>query len=251
MLKNKRSGIYAIINKVNNKIYIGQSSSITERWKVHKYLLKNNKHYNKHLQSAYNIDGLSNFQFLILELCGQEKMDERESYWIAFFKATLTSHGYNKDSGGSLNKTISEEAKKKISISAKKRGISKEVQEKAWETNRNRKTKDHPMFGRRHSSETRKKLSDSHLGISNGPHSEETKRKISLAHKGKKKGPMSDDRRKLQSITNGRRIPITYEMKTEVVNGLSRNSFLKKYGSYGPWDRIRKAIKGGTLDELI
>ena len=37
------TGIYTIINKNNNKRYIGSSNNIEKRLKYHKSLLKNNK----------------------------------------------------------------------------------------------------------------------------------------------------------------------------------------------------------------
>ena len=48
------SGIYSIRNSVNNKIYIESSCNLKRRILRHKTELKHNKHYNKHLQRAYN-----------------------------------------------------------------------------------------------------------------------------------------------------------------------------------------------------
>ena len=47
-------GIYKIENKVNGKVYIGQSVNIKKRWKQHKYELNSNNHVNKHLQASWN-----------------------------------------------------------------------------------------------------------------------------------------------------------------------------------------------------
>ena len=69
-------GIYMIINKINNKIYIGQARNIKERWKNHINDLKNNKHYNKHLQGAWNKYGKDSFEFIILCEC-EEKEEMR------------------------------------------------------------------------------------------------------------------------------------------------------------------------------
>lgn len=50
--------IYKIINKVNNKIYIGQTiNSIEERWRSHK---KNNSNCT-YLKRAFSKYGISNF----------------------------------------------------------------------------------------------------------------------------------------------------------------------------------------------
>ena len=67
-------GIYAIVNKVNGKQYVGSSKDIQNRFVRHKYDLKNNKHINLHLQNAWNKYHEDSFDFEILE-----KLDEQTS----------------------------------------------------------------------------------------------------------------------------------------------------------------------------
>ena len=43
-------GIYKIENKVNGKVYIGQSIDIEKRWKEHISCLNNRTHHNDYLQ---------------------------------------------------------------------------------------------------------------------------------------------------------------------------------------------------------
>lgn len=43
-------GIYKIENKVNGKVYVGQSIDINTRWKCHISYLNSGIHHNKHLQ---------------------------------------------------------------------------------------------------------------------------------------------------------------------------------------------------------
>ena len=62
-------GIYMIQNKVNGKIYIGQSVNIEDRWGEHKYELNKGYHHNKHLQRSWNKDGQENFEFTIICEC--------------------------------------------------------------------------------------------------------------------------------------------------------------------------------------
>jgi len=63
------SGIYIILNKVNNKYYVGSAHDIIgERWPDHKCKLRKNKHINKKLQLDWNIYGENNFEFHIIEL---------------------------------------------------------------------------------------------------------------------------------------------------------------------------------------
>ena len=58
----KESGIYEIINTVNNKRYIGQAKNIKFRIRTHFYNLRLNKHYNPHLQTAFNKYGENAFK---------------------------------------------------------------------------------------------------------------------------------------------------------------------------------------------
>lgn len=92
------SGVYMIKNIINNKIYIGQSSDIFNRWVKHKNFLKNNNHHNRHLQAAWNKYGEDAFLFSIIEQCSCDKLDNREIYWINYYSSYID--GYNLDLGG-------------------------------------------------------------------------------------------------------------------------------------------------------
>lgn len=61
------SGIYKIINRVNEKYYVGSSENIKVRWSKHKTCLKYNRHWNSKLQNAWNKYGKENFEFVIVE----------------------------------------------------------------------------------------------------------------------------------------------------------------------------------------
>lgn len=93
-------GIYKIENKINGKIYIGQSVNIKKRWKHHKYDLDNNKHANKHLQSAWFKYGKNNFSFSIICECKISELDEKEMYYINKNKSYDENYGYNLTIGG-------------------------------------------------------------------------------------------------------------------------------------------------------
>lgn len=81
------SGIYQIVNTKNNKIYIGSSKNCKKRIITHFSLLRNNKHKNKHLQSAYNKYGKENFNASIIELCKIEDLFIREQYYVDYYKS--------------------------------------------------------------------------------------------------------------------------------------------------------------------
>lgn len=85
------------MNKINKKRYIGQTYSIKNRFYRHKNELLKNKHHNTHLQNAWNKYGIENFEFIILEYCDIELLNEREIYWIKFYDSF--NNGYNQTSG--------------------------------------------------------------------------------------------------------------------------------------------------------
>ena len=64
-----KSGIYCIKNLITNKLYIGKACYVKARIGAHKWLLRNNKHVNIHLQHAWNKYGEFNFKFDIVEFC--------------------------------------------------------------------------------------------------------------------------------------------------------------------------------------
>ena len=63
------SGIYEIKNKINGKMYIGQSRNINKRRSYHLWKLRSNNHFNPLLQNSFNKYGEHNFEFIILEEC--------------------------------------------------------------------------------------------------------------------------------------------------------------------------------------
>lgn len=108
---NKSIGIYKITNKINNKIYIGQSNNIKRRWSEHK---KHFKNYNNNilLYKAFNKYGIDNFKFEILELCSEDELNNLEKYYIEFYNSCVKSKngwGYNMTYGGNDNKHLCKE----------------------------------------------------------------------------------------------------------------------------------------------
>lgn len=115
-------GIYIIKNKVNNKVYIGQSVDIDKRIKKHFNLLENKTHYNEHLQNAFNKYGRNNFFVDVLEECPVEKLNEREKYYIQLYDSATREKGYNIEYGGN-NSTVSNETKEKLMIQKSSKNI--------------------------------------------------------------------------------------------------------------------------------
>lgn len=78
----KKSGIYCILNLLNQKKYIGSSKNIYDRLVNHKMMLKNNNHHNNYLQNSWNKYKSNNFIYIILEECDINKLIEREQFYI-------------------------------------------------------------------------------------------------------------------------------------------------------------------------
>lgn len=89
-------GIYKITNKVNGKIYIGQSVDIQRRWSAHKRCSKDYP-----LYRDFKKYGLDNFTFEILLECSREELNEKEEFFIIMFDATNPTKGYNQTLPGS------------------------------------------------------------------------------------------------------------------------------------------------------
>ena len=130
MAKEKLIGIYSITNKINGKIYIGQSIDIYERWNSHTCSLDSNRHHNKHLQYAWIKYGKENFKFDIVEICSIEKLNEKEIIWIKFHKEKLNAYNMTDGGEGTYGWIPSEECRIKIGEANRKRVISEETKNK-------------------------------------------------------------------------------------------------------------------------
>lgn len=152
-------GIYKISNTINSKVYIGQSIDIQRRFSDHMRMLNDNRHYNKHLQASYNKYGKEAFLYEVLCVCDITELDDMEVFFIDYYNSINPEYGYNKESGGSINKSVSAETREKHRI--------------------NNSGSRNPFYGKKHTKEHRekiRKLSSLHR------HSEATKQKISENH---------------------------------------------------------------------
>ncbi|MCK9282610.1 MAG: GIY-YIG nuclease family protein [Melioribacteraceae bacterium] len=108
--------IYKLTNIKNNKIYIGQTDNLRKRKSSHKSYGKNLIN-NTYITKAIHKHGWENFIFEEVEsVNGQELADEREIYWITFYKSRDKRFGYNLAEGGSVNRgwKITEETRAKL-----------------------------------------------------------------------------------------------------------------------------------------
>ena len=146
--------IYKITNRINGKSYIGLTTvSLQRRWGQHIYSSKT-----KNYPLYYSIRkyGIEKFSIEVLCICySKEELDNEENEYIKKYNSKNRDFGYNLRDGGNGG-NLSEETKKKISLS--KIGISR-------------------------SEETKEKLSKANLGKTV---SEDIKDKIGNAFRGDK-----------------------------------------------------------------
>lgn len=104
--------IYKITNKINGKIYIGQTiqKSARKRWSTHCRGIENSA-----ISLSIKKYGKENFLFEVLENCASlEELNKREEFLIQELN-TLAPNGYNLKPGGN-NHTLPESSRQKISI---------------------------------------------------------------------------------------------------------------------------------------
>ena len=204
--------IYKITNKINGKVYIGQTvnnkgfkgrydrggSTLAE--KCYMYHIKNKEngyYYNSFLLNAFNKYGVENFEVndMLDVAFSKEELDIKEKSWILIYNSV--SNGYNLNYGGGNGK-VSESTREKFrTLNAGKNNprygikVSEETKSKMrknhWSKTgvykpNNLSGKDSYMYGKHHSEETKKKISEANKGKIV---SEETKNKLRKNRMGK------------------------------------------------------------------
>ena len=148
----------------SGKVYIGITSQKPEhRW-------RSGNGYRNHLYfyNAIQKYGWNNFKHeIIFNNLTKEEAEQKEIELIKKYKSNQKAYGYNIANGGNSNGKHSDETKKKIK-----------------ENHFDISGKNHPMYGRHHSEETKQKMSKSKTGKKHIT-SEETRIKISNALKGR------------------------------------------------------------------
>ena len=169
--------IYMTTNLVNGKKYIGRD----------KYNRKRYLGSGKLLKKAIKRYGKNSFRKEILEECvSDEELKTREEYWLKYYDVANNRDFYNlhnNSSGGSMG--------------GERNPMFGRTGQKS------------PRYGKKHSDETRKKMSESKKGLPGKKHSDESKRKIGDAVRGEK-SPMfgtkfsKETRQKMSDSSKGK-----------------------------------------------
>jgi group I intron endonuclease len=171
-------GIYKIVNRTTNKYYVGSSTNLEHRWWKHINHLNKNSHCNKYLQNSWNKHGNVQFDFVVVKklndkICRNELIGEEQS-WLNIAK-NEPEKTYNLCFVAGGGDTFTNNPNKDVIVKKLKKrmlGIG------------------NPMFGRTHSTETKKSWSVLRKGKFAGKNSpnygkqltDDTKRKISISH---------------------------------------------------------------------
>ena len=174
------AGIYKITCILTNKCLIGESGNVRKRVNYHIQNLKGNRHENSYLQKAWNKYGKDNFSFITLEYCEFDQCKIREDYYCKLYNSHNSKFGFNlRPTGLKLKSKFSEELKLKM-----KNACINSEKYKSRDCGKG-------MRGKKHSQETRIKMSESRTGITL---SIETRQKLSNNLKGKIRSKESVDK---------------------------------------------------------
>lgn len=229
-------GIYAIINKITNRVYIGGTVNFAKRKTTHFNKLRGGKHSNKQLQKEFDYYGEKAFSIVFLEECEERDLKCKEEFYIQKYKSNM----YNKmihcnfldgeareklskatsgSNNGNYNRKHTQEELQKIRDFRYGKGYIKKPRKSYKKTLEelmlSRKRMSELMKGHAVSEETKKKIADAKKGKT---HSEETKLAMSVSRRG--------DRNANSKLTKEQVLEIYEKMN----NGVSYKKICEQYG---------------------
>lgn len=181
------SGIYKITNIINNKLYVGSTSSnFNKRWNCHKSTLRRNLHGNKYLQNSWNKYGEQSFDFEIIENINtpsREILIEKEIFYKNLLNAQYNIAPIDRPFGSiNLGRKHKPETIEKMKLAHKGHKMP------SWFGEYIRKIK----TGQTHSLKTRLKISKNCKGKNKGkkksPFTVEHIKNLSVSHIGTNRG---------------------------------------------------------------
>jgi len=140
--------IYAHINKLNQKMYIGQTQQTIEmRWQNGNGYNPYNNNKNNHFWNAIKKYGWDGFSHIVLiENLSAEQACVAEGELIGKYNSADPNYGYNLRSGGLISKH------------------SQETIQKIKENHADISGENNPFYGKRHSEETIKRIKETLSG---------------------------------------------------------------------------------------
>lgn len=137
--------IYKATNKVNGKIYIGQTTrSLKVRMQEHA------RHSESAFDKAIQKHGIENFEFEVIDTANSiDELNQKEIYWIEYYNS-YRGNGYNSCIGGenTIGFKHTEQSKAKMSVAKKKMYIGS----------------NNPFYHKHHLKEARQKMSEKRKG---------------------------------------------------------------------------------------
>lgn len=120
------SGVYQITCLANDRFYIGSSVNVGNRFSEHLSHLKSNQHHSAHMQRAWNKYGPHQFVFKLLELVEEDRLLEREQWYLDEYRPFDKEIGFNtlELAGRNTGLVMSEKTKEKLRQKALGRRVS-------------------------------------------------------------------------------------------------------------------------------
>ncbi len=190
------AGVYKIINTVNDKVYIGQSSCLYKRFYEYR---RCNKKLSQHLIHSFNKYGQDSFRVEIIEKIEDlSTLNDREQYWIDYYQS------YNDEKGYNICKYVEQTTLGRTRPKDEIERIKQHLPDRNGENN--------SFYGKNHSEDSKKLMRNDKLG-----------NKLSKEHINKfcLKGANSVKKKIIQKDAQTDEIIATYNSIREAANSLS------------------------------
>lgn len=175
--------VYLAINKINNKVYVGQTINTLNRRKTSHYAAARNEKDNLYFHRAIRKYGENNFDWIVLDKANnQDKLNELEQFYIAKYKSNNSQYGYNMTSGGDAHTEQAQQFWDDDSRSQEWREELKERMNAYWSDDNNREKHKQWMnnyYQTEQGIKQAKKHSDFMKEYYNGPEARKNKAKTS------------------------------------------------------------------------
>lgn len=161
------SGVYRVTHlSTGRTLYVGSSQRVEKRYREHRGALEHGRHFNPHLQAAWNKYGPSDFAFDLIEACPVPALVARENHWMGALRP-ICNVALAADSPW-RGRTMPAATREKIRAA---------------------------MLGRAFSPEWRERIAAAKRGKKRPPMTPEWRAKIGAAHRGRRRPPRSPEMR--------------------------------------------------------